>query len=171
MSTMYLFHNSLVGHLIECGAQCTGGIFTDWQTVPDWYEVLNICFKVMLHGTICNDDFWCNTALQCWNNVAGIQNNVTTIYVAMLCWAKNCHYESSHVTLPIVVYLILLFIPLARCGRIGNSFTRTSCGKSNVTCGKSTLNSVNLHGNLLCLRVIGDKSQFFTDICMVYKCL
>ena len=60
---MYLFHNSLVGHLIECGAQCTGGIFTDWQTVPDWYEVLNICFKVMLHGTIRNDDFWCNTAL------------------------------------------------------------------------------------------------------------
>ena len=57
MSTMYLFHNSLVGHLIECGAQCTGGIFTDWQTVPDWYEVLNICFKVVLHGTIRNDDF------------------------------------------------------------------------------------------------------------------
>ena len=57
MSTMYLFHNSLVGHLIECGAQCTGGIFTDWQTVPDWYELLNIYFKVMLHGTIRNDDF------------------------------------------------------------------------------------------------------------------
>ena len=87
--------------------------------------------------------------------------------VATLCWAKNRHCESSHVTLPIVIYLILLFIPLARCGRIGDSFTRTSCGKSNINWGKSTLNSV----NLLCLKVIGDKSQFFMDIFMVYKCL
>jgi len=27
---------TLVGHLIECGGQVTGGTFTDWRTVPDW---------------------------------------------------------------------------------------------------------------------------------------
>ena len=32
-----------------------------------------------LHGTICNDDFHGNTALQCWNNVVTIRNNVATM--------------------------------------------------------------------------------------------
>ena len=35
--------------------------------------------KVMLHRTIGNDDFLCNTALQCWNNVVTIRNNVATM--------------------------------------------------------------------------------------------
>ena len=103
---------------------------------------------------------------QCCKHSKQCRNNVAT-----LCWAKTGRCESSHVTSPLVIYLILLFIPLARCGRIGNSFTRsrTSCGKSNITCGKSTLNSV----NLLCLRVIGDKSHFLqtfvwcTNVCNV----
>lgn len=27
---------TLAGHVIECGAQATGGLYTDWQSVPGW---------------------------------------------------------------------------------------------------------------------------------------
>ena len=41
-----LAQGSLAGHMIECGAQATGGLFTDWQDVPDWanigYPVLEV---------------------------------------------------------------------------------------------------------------------------------
>ena len=51
--------------------------------------------KVILHGTIRNDDFQRNTALQCWNHTVIIGNNVAT-----LCLAKNRRCESSRVTSP-----------------------------------------------------------------------
>ena len=30
---------SLVGHILECGPQATGGVFTDWEQVPGWHNI------------------------------------------------------------------------------------------------------------------------------------
>ncbi len=30
---------SLVGHVLECGPQATGGTFSDWESVPDWHNI------------------------------------------------------------------------------------------------------------------------------------
>jgi hypothetical protein len=30
---------SLVGHVLECGAQATGGTYTDWEQVPGWHDI------------------------------------------------------------------------------------------------------------------------------------
>jgi hypothetical protein len=30
---------SLVGHILECGPQATGGTFSDWDKVPDWHNI------------------------------------------------------------------------------------------------------------------------------------
>ena len=63
---------------------------------------MKINLKVILHGTICNDDCLRNTALQCWNNVVTIRNNAAT-----LCFAKNRRCESSRVTPPLQAWSTL----------------------------------------------------------------
>ena len=79
-------------------------------SVTQWFSQLSL--KVTLQGTIRNDDFLRNTALQCWNNVATIWTNVATMEKPwgrgwQQCCTKNRRCESSRVTSPLPdIYLL-----------------------------------------------------------------
>ena len=46
-----LAQGSLCGHVIECGAQCTGGNYTDWHTVPDFADISYPVAEVSADGS------------------------------------------------------------------------------------------------------------------------
>ena len=46
-----LAQGSLCGHVIECGAQCTGGNYTDWHTVPDFSNISYPVAEVSADGS------------------------------------------------------------------------------------------------------------------------
>ena len=57
----------------------------------------NLCFKVMLHGTIRNDDFQPNTGLQCWNHVVTIPNNVATMLLRCVALISSLEIVSCNI--------------------------------------------------------------------------
>jgi hypothetical protein len=42
---------SLAGHIIECGCQATGGLYTDWESVPDWATIGYPIVECSVDGT------------------------------------------------------------------------------------------------------------------------
>ena len=42
---------SLAGHILECGAQATGGLFTDWEEVPGWADIGYPIAQIYADGT------------------------------------------------------------------------------------------------------------------------
>ena len=103
-----------------------------WLSIsPSWKKNLSKSRKVMvmLHGTIRSDDFWRNTALQCWNNAVTSRKNVPTML--QRCVALKVVVAPSRVTyLKIQFYLSLrtTYTPFAR------SHPQRSCYGEKVAC-------------------------------------